>query len=371
MENYLDFYPHTTVVKKNVKLRRTRVLPVDGEVVLRIGQATNAETVVARAVRDASLYIVNAHEQLPDVNPKNIAKHIIPKIGTPIEKDKTRLLRQKKGWWGKPKAILAKHDGILREIRNGYLIISSRNQEVNLRAMIAGQVTKVIPNRGVEIEVAGSIVQGVWSSAEQKKDKLSSIGRDASGIIKLLTQSPSAIPTEASLESSRGNLVVAGHLDNPHLVEVAEKFSVAGFIVGSVTAAVLDAAAKFRIPVLVTDGFGQKMMNAPAFNLFKELDGRAACILGDTVNGNRPEVIIPDPNIASSTQLLEEEEFLLEPDQRVRLIGTEFDGLIGRVLHIHHRPTLSPIGIYTTGAEVSVKDGQVVFVPLANLDIII
>ena len=244
-------------------------------------------------------------------------------------------------------------------MRHGYLLFERKARMLELRAMVNGTITGTVENRGVVIKTMGTLVQGIWGS-----------GREGYGEIRVLTNSTKGVPSETDFHSARGAIVVAGHLPTEKLIEVAEQYGVRGFVVGSVTMAVYKGARAFSIPVLVTDGIGLRPMMRPVFSLLKEMEGKEASVLARPLEGYRPELIIPRLNAVPDVEELPL-DIPLRRGQRVRILQPPHYGKIGQVVNIFTHPRTTAIGLNSGGANVALADGQILFVPNNNLDIII
>lgn len=115
---------------------------------------------------------------------------------------------------------------------------------------------------------------------------------------------------------------------------------------------------------------GQPMAE-PLFQLLQQAEGREASLFGQSsgAEGNRPEIIIPLPVNQSLESLASQMPVLAAGDQ-VRILRAPYAGQVGRVAAIHAQPRRSTIGIQTPGADVELDGGEVVFIPMANLDLL-
>jgi len=130
---------------------------------------------------------------------------------------------------------------------------------------------------------------------------------------------------------------------------------------------------KVGLTLILMEGFGKMRMAAKTFNLLKRYDGRLACINGATqirAGVLRPEIIVPfDKSIDGK----DEEKLLLEglkPGLPVRIIGHPYFGALGKVtslpIDLQKVETESDVRVL----EVELEDGQRVFVPRANVELI-
>lgn len=352
----MEIYPTTTVIKAMAEIEIERLLPVAGEVMVREGQDVSAVQVVARAKQHRGVVVFHGSEAL-GVPAEDVEKYLVAPQGTMVQKGDPLLV--KKGSFGRSKQLFAPTSGIITQVRHGYVLFERKPGLTELRAMVPGQISQVIPNKGVRVVTLGSLIQGVWSS-----------GREGIGEIKILVKSAKGVPSQSDFYDGRSAIVVVGHLDQPKLVEIGEEYGVRGFITGTISAEVYEAARTFNIPVLATDGVGMRPMNKLIFDLLRQNEGQEVCLLGRTAAGQRPQLIIPHLNDVPEVEEVPD-SVALRRGQRVRLITPPHTGRIGTVVGIFKRPRATAVGIQSTGANVALPDGQIVFVPHENLDIII
>ncbi|MDA0243278.1 MAG: hypothetical protein OT477_07665 [Chloroflexi bacterium] len=352
----MDIFPTTTIVRPMIEIEIERRLPIAGEVLVREGQEVSAVQVVARAKQHRGVVAFAASEAL-GVPAAEVEKYLVAHEGTMVQKGDPLLV--KKRGLGRATQIFAPTTGIITQVRHGYVLFERKPGLTELRAMVPGKVSAVIANWGVKVSTLGALVQGVWSS-----------GREGTGGIRVLVKSAKGVPSTTDYYDARGAMVVAGHLDQIKSVEIGEEYGVRGFIVGTVSAEVYEAAKTFNIPIFVTDGVGNRPMNKLIFDLLRDHEGREASLLGRAQIGQRPQLIIPKLNDVPDVQEMPDNA-ALRRGQRVRLLTPPHIGRVGTVVGIYKRPRATAVGIHALGANVALPDGQIVFVPHENLDIII
>ncbi|MFW6042165.1 MAG: hypothetical protein ACOC9C_00625 [Chloroflexota bacterium] len=348
--------PSVTTVKPLIKIRRDRLLPRPGEVVVTPGQEVNPVQVVARTSQQRGFTIVDGADIL-GVPPDDVPNYLLVEEGAAVQKKKPLL--QKKGLFGS-KSYSSPVNGILYQVSHGRLILQQTSDLLELRAMIRGVVAGYLGNRGVVIETQGSLVQGVWAS-----------GREGFGTIKIATESyDGPLLKEHIGADARGAVLVAGYVDRPGVLDAAESHSVRGVIVGSVPASMLHTLPALRFPIIVTDGFRQQPMAPPIFQLLQQSEGREASLFGaDTGSWSRPEIVIPLP----ASDAPQQEVHSLQPlgvGQRVRLLRAPHAGVVGEVVEVYDRARATETGFHLPGASVAINEEEVLFVPYPNLDLI-
>lgn len=351
----MDWYAQSTLVHPLTTIRRERLLPAAGEVVARIGQDMQPAQVVARMPRQTDFHIIPVSDLLR-IPPEDLPELLLVNEGDSVERGAPLLKRR--GLFSMK--FVSPVDGVLHRVSNGRLVIQLTAGWLELRALMKARVANQIPGRGVVLETHGTLIQGVWGS-----------GKDNIGSLRLATSSPNMALDEYDIEGEeRGQILVAGKLDRPAAVQKAIASSAGGLIVGSITANLMATAVSAPFPVLITDGIGHQNMLAPIFELLKEMAGNETTLFANPRRvGDRPEIIIPQPRIPKKDAPPPNRP--LAAGQRVRIARGQHSGQMGTLSQLHNRPITTSIGTRTLGAEVTLANGSVIFVPYVNLDVII
>lgn len=351
-----EFY-RSTVIQAQTKIRRERVLPKGGEIVVRVGQEVSPIQVVARTTMASEFAIIAASEKL-GVEPDELSNFLHVEKGSPVEAgavlaSRRRLLGERQ--------VLSPVDGVLFDVVNGRIAIQPTSDWLELRALVAGRVVSYVGNRGVMLETSGSLIQAAWGS-----------GQEGVGRLKVVGTAPNTVLTPDHLTNdATGQIITVGSLNSLELFHRAEDLGVRGLIVGSTTAEICRTSQQSPLPLIVTDGVGRMGMAEPIFQLLQQADGRSASLFGKykAIAGQRPEIILPQAaSIGLDAATVKK---TIEPGQMVRILGTEHAGKVGTVSHIYSRLQPLPTGLKVPGVDVALADGQVVFVPSANLDVIV
>lgn len=345
----------STTINENVRIRRERRLPQAGEITVAIGQQVTPVQVVARASQQRGFTIVSGSELL-GVRPEDIGDYLLVDEGAAVQRKKPLL--EKRSLFG-TKTITSPVNGVLYLISQGRLILQQTPELYELRAMMPGVVSNFLSNRGVVIETRGALLEGQWAS-----------GREGYGQLKVLGTRDTLLSSEHINADIRGAILVAGRVKSARALELAEENSARGIILGSAPASMVPDLVALRFPVLLTEGFGDIPMSTPAYNLLQQCDGREATLLGaSTVDWRKPEVIVPIPESEPLEQITVTPE-RLNTGQLVRIWREPNTGKVGKVVALVNRPRVSDAGDRLPGAQVKLEDGNTVFVPYANLDMI-
>lgn len=345
-----------TRVNPLTRILRERMLPQAGEVAVSKGQKVSPVQVVARASQPQGFAIVQAAEIL-GVAPDEVVDYLLVEEGAAVQRKKP-LLRQRRLFGSKQ--YVSPINGVLYQVSNGRLILQHTPRLLELRAMVEGLVHSVRPGRGVVIETTGALVQAAWASAQE-----------GYGRIRVIAAADAPLRERFIDADVRGTVLVAGYITDLDALKAAEDNSARGVIAGSAPAALRAALHGFRFPIMITEGFMGQPMAEPLFQLLQQAEGRDASLFGQsgTSAGNRPEIIIPMP-VTRSLETAPPGMRNLSIGDRVRILRAPYASQVGKVVAVYAQPRRSSIGIQTPGADVALPDGEVVFIPSANLDLL-
>jgi len=215
-----------------------------------------------------------------------------------------------------------------------------------LPASLPGQVVNVIPNFGVVIETSGALIEGRWGT-----------GGETFGVLRMLVDRADEVLTADRMGIElEGCIVVGGSGVEPEALKQATRHKVRGLIVGG----------------FVTEGLGSRPMAPPIFELLSAHNGSEVFLSGRVQlrdGALPPEIIIPYSR-AKATQP-EQKEQPLQVGQRVRILRSPYLGAVGQVVNLPRRLQRVDSDAWLPVAEVSLSYGEKVFVPLANLEVLV
>lgn len=335
---------------------RERTLPVAGKVLAHVDQRVSSTDVVAEAS------FAREHVLIDVARTFNVTARVADRMIKVNQNDRVAqgaLVAEAGGFI--PRSIRAPRAGRVMIVGGGQVLMEVGDARIELRAGLPGVVTKVIPERGVEIRTAGALVQGVWGN-----------GRVDSGLMTSLIEKPDDLLNAERLDPSlRGSVILGGHVRDADTLRAAAELTVRGLVLSSLHSSLLQTAYQMKYPILVLDGFGGMPMNSAAFKLLTTNDKRDATVNAehfDRYSGNRPEVIIPLPVTAEPAEPDDFYEFA--SGQTVRMLRPPHAGMIGTLAAL--RPGLSqlPSGLRARAADVKLENGDTVLAPLANLEVV-
>ncbi|MBK8619827.1 MAG: hypothetical protein IPN96_22665 [Anaerolineales bacterium] len=335
---------------------RERQLPISGTVIARVGQKVSSGDVVAEtnlAREHVLLDVARALRVSPTVADSLVKFKLHDRIAASAE------IAVGKGLF--PRSVRAPREGRVVAVGGGQVLMEVGETKMELRAGIPGTIIELLPNRGVVIQTAGALIQGVWGN-----------GRVDSGLLMNLAEKPDSILTASRLDvSMRGTVILAGIVKDADALQAAADLPVRGLILSSLYPSLLQLAREMRYPIMVTDGFGPLPMNSAAYKLLSTNAKRDVTVnaeVYDRYTGARPEVIIPLPIASDPPPLREVETFA--PGLQVRMRRPPALGMIGSIVLLKPGLTTLPSGLRAFAAEVKLENGETVVAPLVNLEVV-
>ncbi len=352
------YYPDQHNVSKATNIRRECFLPEGaiGKVQVTVGMAVDARDIVAHGAIPARHIILEGAAFFGLRDPSALKDWMLVEVGKAVtEKQPIAGRSATRG-----KRLLSPINGILTRVADGRIIIQEMPQLLDLQAGIKGTITQVIPGRGVIIETVGAQVEGMW-------------GNGGSVIATLRMEPDAGIETLMSDQLNltyKGAVIVTRRPLREIGLEIAESQNVAGIIAPSMSADLRERLLRSDLTVMLTEGFGAMTMSNAVYNLLSEVEGRQVTLDAYTPSkwdSGRPSVIINiplDEKPAGSNFLL-----ALRKGMRVRINREPYLGQIGRVIDLPKKPILLENGLRVLGARIETITGQIVDVPLSNLEV--
>jgi hypothetical protein len=337
------------------KIRRRRVLPMPGTVLVRAGQPVNALDVIAEANLSPEHIAIDIARGL-GVSRGSAGRFIKRSAGDAVTADS---VLAEKGGFGR--VIRAPKAGKVVAISGGQMLLEISNKPFQLKAGLSGNVVEIEVDYGAIIESTGAWVQGIWGNSKL-----------AIGGLRVLAQEPDHVLTiDESDPSQRGAVIYAGHCSSRSALDSGVTNQWRGLILGSMMTQLVPLASKMPYPIMVLEGFGKIPINAAVHKLLSTSNQRETVINSMAYNrmsGERPEIIIPvegsgSPSIPIDLQRLEEGSL-------VRLLRQPHMGEVGELSLLLPGLTRFPSGLRAPGAQISFENGEKVLVPLANIEVL-
>jgi hypothetical protein len=352
-----NFYiPPVTHVIPLTTIRRERVLPVPGAVTVRVNEKVQASHVIAEAETVPRHYFLDVARGL-GVSLQNVGRHFVRREGDRV--DAGEVIAGPVGL--ARRTIRAPADGRIITISRGRVLFEARGELLALRAGFPGVVIATDGTRSVTVEATGALIQAVWGNGKQDY-----------GVMRMVGEGPAdRLKTDQLDVNLRGAVLVAGICDHPAPLHQATELSVRGVILGGLASDLIPVAQRLPYAVVVLEGFGERPINPPAFHLLSSNIGREVAIDGQQPRPfqlQRPEVIIPLP--ATRDIELPDEVIPLKPGVRVRILRAPYQGEVGAVQSVLDQAAQYPSGIRAMSAKIELTGGNIVTVPIANLEVL-
>ena len=337
-------------------IRRERMLPIPGKVVVRKGQKVSANDTIAEA----------------DLNPEHLLIDIARGLGLSAQ-DADANIQVGVGDLLAEGDIIAGPVGITRRVvrapkhgrvmlaGEGHVLMAVQNQPYELKAGLPGMVLDLLGDRGVLIETTGALIQGVWGN--EKIDF---------GLMFVLAKKPDQVLQAADIDvSMRGSVIMAGYCNNPEALKMAASLPLRGMILGGMDPNLISLASKVPFPLIVISGFSQNGMDQVSFKLLSTNERREVSLNAetwDTYSGTRPEVIIQLP--ATGEPPLPHKIDFFKVEQQIRVTRAPYAGMVGIITSFDPGVYVYPNGLRAKSVEIRLENGETVILPLANLEVI-
>jgi hypothetical protein len=337
-------------------IRRQRMLPVEGVVLVRAGQEVKADEVIAQA----------------EINPEHISLNIERGLGVP-RNSVSNYLKREIGDDIPAGGVVARRSGMFsREVRapragklvavgGGQVLLQVSNRPFDLLAGIPGTVLEIKADLGAVIQTSGAWIQGVWGN-----------GRLEVGPLQLIPQEKNQPVTPGQLDPGyQGSIVLAGHCGDREVLEKGAEIRLKGLILGSMATRLIPLASRAPYPIILIDGFGRIPMNSAAYNLLSTNVQREVTLNAMQYNlltGDKPEVVIPLSRVENPPIPINVSQ--IEPSDRVRILRQPHQGTIGTVETVLPGVKRFPSGLQVEAIEVLLEGGEKVVVPVANIEVL-
>ncbi|MGE0001882.1 MAG: hypothetical protein AB7F50_03985 [Fimbriimonadaceae bacterium] len=370
-------YTPGLTVTRDIVVHRRRRLPIEGDVLVSVGDKVGPTQVVARAMLPGPLQTIRLNEKL-GVEAREVSSFMLVQVGDGVEPG--QLVAETKGIFGKLFKSQAFSDvaGVIEAVSEvtGHVLVREPSVPVEVGAYIAGTISEVEPNEGAVVETRGAMVQGIFG-----------VGGERHGLIRVAVAGPDLVLQASDVrDDDQGKILVGGSGVTYEAIEAAVRSGAAGIVVGAVKDVDLTKFLGYDIGVAITgqeqialtlvctEGFGVLNMAGRTFELLQSLEGKDASINGATqirAGVIRPEVIVPLETGSGNVAEEGASGGALEIGVSIRVIREPYFGLLGKVTDLP-----STLVKVDSGAEVRVlraqlDDGRDVTVPRANVEIIV
>lgn len=368
-------YTPGLTVSGDIVVRRTRRLPIKGEVLVGIGDPVEPTTPIARALLPGNLQTMRIADPL-GVEPKDAQAFMVVKVGDEVEKGDLVATGKKLFGIFKAPIATAEHSGIIESFSEitGNALIREPSIPIDMNAYIKGKVAEVLPGEGAIIETRCAMVQGIFG-----------VGGERQGVLRTAVASADEVLDEQHvLESDAGKILVGGAGMTAAAIKKASAVGASGIIAGGLKdsdlieflgydiGVAITGSEKINLTLMVTEGFGFLPMASRTFELLKSLENHACSINGATqirAGVIRPELIVPEPQAAGEASK-EAKVLSLNIGTQIRVIREPYFGLLATVSDLPPELVTLDSGTHVRVLRAKLGSGEEVTVPRANVEII-
>ncbi len=368
-------------LSEKLQIRKSRNLPLQGDVIVNNGDTVKSDDIVARTNLPGKVHSVNVVNRLA-ILPNDLRKNMLKKEGDSVVKDEP--IAETSPFIKMFKSIcLSPITGVIESISNitGQVLLREPPKPVQISAYIDGKVVEVLENEGVVIETNATFIQGIFG-----------IGGETTGELQIIVNSPEDIVKPEDIkEVHRGKIIAGGSIIYSDAIKKALDTGVRGIVVGGIRdkeinellgydlGVAITGSEDINITIIITEGFGQIKMAQKTFEILKHREGSVASINGATqirAGVVRPEVIIPYNEEDSSEMSSEsipsrsEESAGISIGDPVRIIRNPNFGMLGKVKALPSELQTIETEARARVLEVEFPDGQTAIVPRANIEVI-
>ncbi|MGR3292638.1 MAG: hypothetical protein ACUZ9M_01320 [Candidatus Scalindua sp.] len=362
-------------------IRKSRNLPLPGDVIVKKGDTVKSDDIVARTNLPGKVHSVNVVNRLA-ILPTDLRKNMLKKEGDSVVKDEP--IAETSPFIKMFKSIcLSPITGNIESISDitGQVLLREPPKPVQISAYIDGKVVGIIEKEGVVIETNATFIQGIFG-----------IGGETTGELQIIVNSPDDIIKPDDIkEAHRGKIIAGGSIIYSDAIKKALDTGVKGIVVGGIRdkeinellgydlGVAITGSEDINITIIITEGFGQLRMAQKTFEMLKQREGSIASINGATqirAGVIRPEIIIPyneedtsDIHAESRSSTGEESAGISIGDQ-VRIIRNPNFGMLGKVKALPSELQKIETEAMARVLEVEFPDGQTAIVPRANIEAI-
>jgi hypothetical protein len=374
-QNVAHAYTPGLKIKSIEHVRKERVLPIEGTVMVEVGDEVDFNSTLARTEIPGDAEILNVTEIL-NVDPADVFEYSLKKEGDTFEEGE--LLAKNVAFWGLVKNfVYAPFSGTIESVSGltGQIIVRQHNIPLEINAYIKGKVVKVVPEKGAVIETKAAFIQGIFG-----------FGGENHGEIAVVVGSPDELLTEEKVgPEHQGKVIVGGSGITSEAYKKALEVGVKGIVVGGLDVedlieilgedigVAITGEENIDITVIATEGFGALPVSERTFNLLKNMEGRMSSINGATqirAGVLRPEIIIPYDSPDEMDESIEEFSDGMIKGSLVRIIRAPYFGEIAKVMDLPVNLQRVESGSKVRVIELELENGEVVTVPRANVEII-
>lgn len=368
-----DAYTPGLTVTGATTVRKTRRLPLPGNVIVKVGDKVKASDVVARTELPGRVHLVNFANKL-GVLPDEIDPTLVLQPGAALKEG--ALIAEKRSFFGLFRSFVTSPiDGTFESVSKitGQAVLREPPTPVEVIAYIDGEVVEVHEGEGVDVETRAAIVQGIFG-----------LGGEASAPLHVVATAPDQTLDAGDItEEHAGRIIVGGARVTLAGLRRAIECNVLGVVAGGVAyhdvkellgydvGVAVTGTEKLGTTLMVTEGFGDIAMARATFELLGRHAGQRGSINGATqirAGVIRPEIVIP--HTVADDEAAADGPAGLDVGAPVRCIRAPHFGKIGRVVGLPIELVTMPSETKVRVVEVEIENAGRITVPRANVEVI-
>ena len=344
-----------TYFADDILIERRRFLPSPARILVRKGQEVSAIDPVVENTR------VNKHQVLDVARGLGVStgashKFIICQVGDQVSEGDILA-----GPVGLTKRVVRSlHAGTVVYMGRGKVLLELSGSPVQKVAGLPGKIVDLVHERGAIVQVRGALIQAVWGNGKIGQGSLVVGSGDKPGELNL----------QAVKSAAEGNVVVGGACIDESVLQAAEEINLGGLVLGSLHPSLYEKVMQVAYPVLLIEGFGKYPINHIAGKILSAHVGEIVAVNAEPWNKfspNRPELVIPAAISEEPSPVRKME--LFAPGNLVREVGCSDLGKAGKLVELVGTTSLAN-GLKVDAASVQFENGELVNIPLSNLELI-
>lgn len=367
-------YTPGLLVTERLELIKQRILPLKGDVLVKVGDLVEPSVVVARTNLPGQVEPINVANLL-GVPPEDVPLCMLKGVGDKVQQGE--VVGLSKSFFGLFKSeAKAKIEGTIESISHvtGQVLLRGHPVPVEVKAYVQGKIVEIFEREGVSIKTLATFIQGIFG-----------IGGETHGRIIMVAKKPSEILDENDiLTDHQGCVVVGGSRVTAAALKKAISVGVAAVVVGGFDdkdlrdflgkdlGVAITGSENLGVTLVVTEGFGQIDMAQRTFDLLSKSEGREASVNGATqirAGVIRPEVVIP---LEPSEQAMDHEGVNERPGldigSPIRVIRDPYFGNLGKVTALPPELQMLESESMARVLEVEFAGGERATIPRANVE---
>lgn len=357
----MTYYPDQRYASEYTVIRREVMLPelATGTIRIMEGKKVDVRDVAAQGVMPSRHIIIDAMPILGLKKPEELLGLMQVEPGDTVEdQDVLAGKNPKRG-----KRVFAPVRGIVAKVDNGRIILQEMPEILNLEAGVRGRVVRVEPGRGLVIEANGGQIQGVWGN---NRRVISIMRMEPEGGLKNIEADDLDLRYKGVVVITQNPLTMSSF-------EVMHDRGFVGLIAPSMDISLMDVALSAHGAVFLTEGFGDMRMSRILFTMFEKFNEQQITL--DAYMPNRwenryPEIVINRTTREDSPPRRPNPLLALRPTMTVRVSREPYAGQTAKVVEIPKLPVQLENGLRVLCARVELSTGEVVFIPLNNLEVL-